>query len=242
MCSHGNRRPVHHGVPRQVRRVVRADGEVGTGVGEHADRVEHDPGDALVVAGVERRHPRGASGIESIVIRGWSCFPTSDERVSADQLVARARRPRRCRRRSRCASPAARYASSTVRAGKGGPAMSGTIAAVERTFVGLPSPVVGRAGAGGHPCQGIYHTPAGRRPDDGVHRHALQRRLLRALPRRAPRRPWLRVPRVEHPLPRRRGVLPARPRAGRDRRRRPLAARAGRRARSCCSATPAAGR
>lgn len=35
---------------------------------------------------------------------------------------------------------------------------------VERTFVGLPSPVVGRAGAGGHPCQGIYHTPAGRRP------------------------------------------------------------------------------
>jgi hypothetical protein len=31
---------------------------------------------------------------------------------------------------------------------------------VERTFVGLPSPVVGRAGAGGHPCQGIWHTPA----------------------------------------------------------------------------------
>lgn len=26
---------------------------------------------------------------------------------------------------------------------------------IERTFVGLPSPVVGRAGAGGHPCQGI---------------------------------------------------------------------------------------
>ena len=43
--------------------------------------------------------------------------------------------------------------------------MSGTIATVERTFVGLPSPVVGRAGAGGHPCQGIYHRPpaAGRR-------------------------------------------------------------------------------
>jgi acetyl esterase/lipase len=31
-------------------------------------------------------------------------------------------------------------------------------------FVGLPSPVVGRAGAGGHPCQGIYHRPAGARP------------------------------------------------------------------------------
>ena len=28
-----------------------------------------------------------------------------------------------------------------------------------------PSPVVGRAGAGGHPCQGIYHHPAGEWPD-----------------------------------------------------------------------------
>ncbi len=32
---------------------------------------------------------------------------------------------------------------------------------ISREFVGLPSPVVGRAGAGGHPCQGIYHRPAG---------------------------------------------------------------------------------
>lgn len=35
---------------------------------------------------------------------------------------------------------------------------------IVREFVGLPSPVVGRAGAGGHPCQGIYHRPAGRPP------------------------------------------------------------------------------
>jgi hypothetical protein len=38
---------------------------------------------------------------------------------------------------------------------------------IVREFVGLPSPVVGigvRAGAGGHPCQGIYHRPAGTRP------------------------------------------------------------------------------
>jgi len=35
---------------------------------------------------------------------------------------------------------------------------------VAREFVGLPSPIVGRAGAGGHPCQGIYHRPAGARP------------------------------------------------------------------------------
>jgi hypothetical protein len=35
---------------------------------------------------------------------------------------------------------------------------------IVREFVGLPSPVIGRAGAGGHPCQGIYHRPAGVRP------------------------------------------------------------------------------
>src|SRR6516165_4495652 len=35
---------------------------------------------------------------------------------------------------------------------------------IVRDFVGLPSPVVGRAGAGGHPCQGLYHRPAGTRP------------------------------------------------------------------------------
>ena len=35
------------------------------------------------------------------------------------------------------------------------------MSAIVREFVGLPSPVVGRAGAGGHPCQGTYHRPAG---------------------------------------------------------------------------------
>ncbi len=35
---------------------------------------------------------------------------------------------------------------------------------IVREFVGLPSPAVGRAGAGGHPCQGIYHRPARSRP------------------------------------------------------------------------------
>jgi acetyl esterase/lipase len=35
---------------------------------------------------------------------------------------------------------------------------------IVREFVGLPSPVVGRAGAGGHPCQGIFHRAAGRQP------------------------------------------------------------------------------
>jgi hypothetical protein len=35
---------------------------------------------------------------------------------------------------------------------------------IVKEFVGLPSPLVGRAGAGGHPCQGVYHRPAGTRP------------------------------------------------------------------------------
>jgi pimeloyl-ACP methyl ester carboxylesterase len=35
---------------------------------------------------------------------------------------------------------------------------------VEREFVGLDSPLVPRAGSGGHPCQGVYHRPAGGRP------------------------------------------------------------------------------
>lgn len=35
---------------------------------------------------------------------------------------------------------------------------------VIREFVGLPSPTARRAGAGGHPCQGLYHRGVGRRP------------------------------------------------------------------------------
>jgi pimeloyl-ACP methyl ester carboxylesterase len=36
---------------------------------------------------------------------------------------------------------------------------------IDREFIGLPSPAIGRAGAGGHPCQGIYYRPAGQRPE-----------------------------------------------------------------------------
>jgi pimeloyl-ACP methyl ester carboxylesterase len=35
---------------------------------------------------------------------------------------------------------------------------------VVREFVGLPSSTEPRAGAGGHPCQGLYHRPEGSRP------------------------------------------------------------------------------
>lgn len=40
--------------------------------------------------------------------------------------------------------------------------------AVERIFVGLPSLDLPRFGAGGHPCQGLYHRPVGRRPKTAV--------------------------------------------------------------------------
>ena len=35
---------------------------------------------------------------------------------------------------------------------------------VTRDFVGLSSPTAGRAGAGGHPCQGLYHYAEGHKP------------------------------------------------------------------------------
>jgi hypothetical protein len=35
---------------------------------------------------------------------------------------------------------------------------------ITREFVGLASPKFPRAGAGGHPCQGLYWTPKGKRP------------------------------------------------------------------------------
>ena len=35
---------------------------------------------------------------------------------------------------------------------------------VIRDFVGLSSPTAGRAGAGGHPCQGLYHYAEGHKP------------------------------------------------------------------------------
>jgi pimeloyl-ACP methyl ester carboxylesterase len=35
---------------------------------------------------------------------------------------------------------------------------------VVREFVGLPSPTARRAGAGGHPCQGLYYRGVGRKP------------------------------------------------------------------------------
>ncbi|HXL98374.1 MAG TPA: hypothetical protein VN932_00475 [Rhizomicrobium sp.] len=39
---------------------------------------------------------------------------------------------------------------------------------IERTFVGLASPTSARAGAGGHPCQGLYWNETGKRPTTAV--------------------------------------------------------------------------
>ncbi|WP_172831158.1 alpha/beta hydrolase [Mycobacterium asiaticum] len=36
--------------------------------------------------------------------------------------------------------------------------------AIRREFIGLPSPTAERAGAGGHPCQGLYHRAEGHNP------------------------------------------------------------------------------
>ena len=105
------------------------------------------------------------------------------------------------------------------------------MATIEREWVALTSATSARAGHGPHPCQGLYHRPAGAATEGGVHRDPLQRRLLRALPRRAAGRARHRVPRLEHPLPRQRGLLPPRARARRHRRRRAVAARGGRRRR-----------
>lgn len=44
------------------------------------------------------------------------------------------------------------------------PAPSSGTPGVTREFVGLDSPTARRAGAGGHPCQGLYHRGVGRKP------------------------------------------------------------------------------
>jgi len=43
------------------------------------------------------------------------------------------------------------------------PSSAGT-PGVTHEFVGLTSPTARRAGAGGHPCQGLYHRGVGRKP------------------------------------------------------------------------------
>ena len=39
---------------------------------------------------------------------------------------------------------------------------------VVREFIGMSSPTARRAGAGGHPCQGLYHRGVGRKPKVAV--------------------------------------------------------------------------
>ncbi|MGV0811117.1 alpha/beta hydrolase [Mycolicibacterium boenickei] len=45
---------------------------------------------------------------------------------------------------------------------------SSAAAGVVREFVGMESPTAHRAGAGGHPCQGLYHRGVGRKPKVAV--------------------------------------------------------------------------
>ena len=95
---------------------------------------------------------------------------------------------------------------------------------VTREFVGLDSPTARRAGSGGHPCQGLYHRGVGRKPKvamiathyqiDFAEHYLANYMATRGIGFLG----WnTRYPRV-------REQLPARPRPGRHRRRRALAA------------------
>ena len=109
---------------------------------------------------------------------------------------------------------------------------TGRDARVRRTATRPPR---GGPASGGHPCQGLYHRGVGRKPKVAMIADALPDRLLRALPRRLHGHPRHRLPRLEHPVPRIREQLPARPRAGRHRRRRALAARGAGRGNRCAA-------
>ena len=98
-------------------------------------------------------------------------------------------------------------------------------------FVGLASATAPRGEVGSHPCQGIYWTPKGERPRVALIATHYNVRFHRALSRALHRDAGLRLPRLEHALSRRRGPVHAGACADRHRRRREMAARAGRRAR-----------
>ena len=103
------------------------------------------------------------------------------------------------------------------------------MATIEREWVALTSATSARAGHGPHPCQGLYHRPAGARPTVACIATHYNVDFSEHYLGRAAGRARHRVPRLEHPLPRQRGLLPPRARARRHRRRRALAAGAGRR-------------
>ena len=103
------------------------------------------------------------------------------------------------------------------------------VSGVDARFIGRVSPTAPRIQAGGHPCQGIYWTPTGRRPKTALIATHYNVDFSRALQRPLFRRARVRVPGLEHALSRRRGPVHPRARADRHRRRRALAARGGRR-------------
>jgi hypothetical protein len=70
-----------------VGRVVGADREVGAGGSEQPRRLEHDAGDAGVVAGIERRHPlRHRDRVERDA--GVIVLADDSEGLAANGLVA----------------------------------------------------------------------------------------------------------------------------------------------------------
>src|SRR5258708_3374928 len=91
-------------------------------------------------------------------MRSWRCSTRSATSSSAGHVpVSPTTRPASKPSPTSTTEPstAGRGAELTRRAGAAG---------VIREFVGLPSRTAGRAGAGGHPCQGLYHRGVGRKP------------------------------------------------------------------------------
>ena len=83
---------------------------------------------------------------------------------------------------------------------------------IERDWVSLESPTMPQAGHGPNPCQGLYHRPAGKRPTTALIATHYNVDFSEHYMGRVPGRAGLRVPRVEHPLPRQRGLRPHRER------------------------------
>ena len=114
------------------------------------------------------------------------------------------------------------------------PAAAGT-PGVTREFVGLDSPTARRAGSGGHPCQGLYHRGVGRKPKVAMIATHYQIDFSEHYLADYMATRGIGFLGLEHPLPRIREQLPARPRAGRHRRRGALAARGSGRGNGCAA-------
>ena len=90
-----------------------------------------------------------------------TCSRRPSWRCSTSSAICNCRAPRTSRRPGVHRHPVEHLLPRDLQ--QGDPELMGTPEVV-REFVGLDSPTAGRAGAGGHPCQGLYHHAAGPTP------------------------------------------------------------------------------